>query len=126
GVLAVLTQADVEAFGASRMPNGTPMKSRDGSPPKGLGKPLLAKDQVTFTGEAIAMVIAETYSQACDAAELVVVEYEELPAAGTLDIAPSKPAIWEETPGNECFDWVDGKEDECNAAFAKAAHVAEV
>jgi carbon-monoxide dehydrogenase large subunit len=126
GVIAVLTQDDVEAFGASRMPNHTPMRSRDGKPPKGAGKPLLAKGQVTFPGEAIAMVVAETYAQACDAAELIAVDYEELPAAGTLDVAPSTEAIFDDVPGNECFDWVDGKEDECNAAFAKAAHTVSV
>jgi carbon-monoxide dehydrogenase large subunit len=126
GVVAVLTQADVEAFGARNMPNAAPLKSRDGSGPKGVSKPLLAKDHVTFTGEAVAMVVAETYAQACDAAELIAVDYEDLPSAGTLDVAPSRPAIWSETPGNQCFDWVDGKEDLCNAAFAKAAHIAEV
>ena len=58
------------------------MSSRDGSPPKASPKPLLARDKVTFVGEAVAMVVAETYAQAKDAAELVNVEYEPLDAAG--------------------------------------------
>ncbi|HEY1708224.1 MAG TPA: xanthine dehydrogenase family protein molybdopterin-binding subunit [Rhizomicrobium sp.] len=126
GVVAVLTQADVEASGAQNMPNATPLRNRDGSRPHGVSKPLLAKDMVTFPGEAIAMVVAETYAQACDAAELIAVDYEELPAAGTLEVAPTRPAIWNEAPGNECFDWIDGKEDECDAAFAKAAHTVAI
>ncbi len=89
GVVAVLTQADLEAAGAQNMPAMTPMQSRDGSMPKGVEKPLLAKDHTTFSGEAIAMVIAETYAQARDAAEMVAVDYEQLPAAGTLESAPN-------------------------------------
>jgi carbon-monoxide dehydrogenase large subunit len=126
GVVAVLTQADIEEFGARAMPNQTPLVSRDGKPPIGAPKTLLSTDHVTFPGEAIAMVIAETYPQACDAAEKIVVEYEELPAIGTLDAAPNRPDIWSEVKGNASFDWVDGKEDACNAAFGKAAHKVEI
>ncbi len=126
GVLAVLTQDDVEAFGAKPMPSQTPLASRDGSPPKGAPKTLLAKDHVTFPGEAIAMVVAETYAQACDAAEAIAIDYEELPAVGTLDVAPDRPDIWADVKGNQSFDWVDGKEDACNAAFAAAAHKVEI
>ena len=126
GVVLVLTQDDVEAFGAKPLPNATPLKNRDGSGPKGAPKTLLAKDHVTFAGEAIAMVVAETYGQARDAAELVDVVFDELPAAGTLDVAPNRPPIWDSISGNESFDWIDGKEALCNEAFAKAAHVAEI
>ena len=59
---------------------------------KSIAKALLAKDKVTFAGEAIAMVIAETYAQASDAAELVEVDYEPLDAVGTLEAAPHRPA----------------------------------
>src|SRR5258708_8686449 len=126
GVVAVLTQDDVESFGAKALPNTTPLKSRDGSGPKAAPKALLAKDHVTFTGEAIAMVVAESYAQARDGAERIAVEFEELSSAGTLDVAPGRPDIWEVAPGNQCFDWIDGKEDLCNEAFAKAAHIAEI
>ena len=126
GVVAVLTQADVEAAGAQAMPSMTPMQSRDGSMPKAVDKTLLAKEQTTFVGEAIAMVIAETYAQARDAAELVAVDYEELPAAGTLEAAPNAPAIFEVAPNNESFDWISGKEAETNEAFARAAQTAKI
>ena len=123
GVVAVLTQADLEAAGARPMVTMTPVKSRDGSFPKGVAKNFLAKDQVTFVGEAVAMVVAETLAQATDAAELVEIDYEPLDATGTLGAAPEGAQIWDEVPGNLCLDWADGKEDECAAAFAKAAHV---
>jgi carbon-monoxide dehydrogenase large subunit len=126
GVIAVLTWKDVEAAGANPMPCLAPLRNRDGSAIKQTPKPLLAKDRVTFSGEAIAMVVAETYAQAVDAAELVNVEYEALDAVGTLAAAPTGPLVWDDAPNNECFDWEAGKEQDCADAFAKAAHVASV
>jgi len=126
GVIGVLTWKDVEAARANPMPCLAPTRNRDGSPIKQTPKPLLAKDRVTFTGEAVAMVVAETYAQAVDAAEHVNVEYESLDAVGTLAAAPTGPQIWSDAPGNECFDWSAGNEEACNAAFAEAVHVAGV
>lgn len=126
GVVAVLTQADIVAAGGHNMPSHTPMKGRDGSAPKGVDKPLLADAQVTFSGEAVAMVIAETLAEARDAAELVAVDYEDLPAAGTLATAPNAPAIWDGIANNESFDWVNGNEAATDAAFAAAAHTASI
>src|SRR5882724_2398253 len=56
GVVDVITYQDVEAFGAGPMPLMAPSKSRDGSSTRISDKPILAKDKITFTGEAIAMV----------------------------------------------------------------------
>ncbi len=123
GVVAVLTQEDVEKAGAGPMPCLAPIMSRDGTPARASAKPQLSGKTITFIGEAIAMVIAETYAQARDAAELVAVEYEPLDAAGTLEAAPSGPQIWDTAPGNLVFDWAHGQEDEVNAAFASATHV---
>ena len=122
GVVDVLTYEDIEAFGAGPMPLMAPVKSRDGSSTRLSAKPILAKDKITFTGEAIAMVIAETYAQAKDAAELVAVEYETLDAVGTLAAAPTGPQIWDTAPNNESFDWADGDEAGTAEAFANAAH----
>src|SRR5215469_5563432 len=126
GVVDVLTQDDVDAAGARPMPCVAPVPSRDGSPPKQTPKLLLANKQVTFVGEAIAMVIAETYAQAKDALELINVEYDELDAVGTLKGAPSGPQIWDEAPGNVAFDWVTGDEEGVSGAFAKAPHAVSV
>jgi aerobic carbon-monoxide dehydrogenase large subunit len=120
GVVAVLTYDDI-AF-AGTMPCHAPVPSRDGSPPKASPIPVLAKDKVTFIGQAIAMVVAETYAQAKDAAELVDVDYEPLDAVGTLQAAPGGPQIWDSAPGNLVFDWVAGDEAATDAAFASAAH----
>src|SRR5258707_11302638 len=122
GVIDVLTYADIEAFGAKPMPLMAPIKNRDGSMVRTSPKPVLANDRVTFTGEAVAMVVAETYAQAKDAAELVAVEYETLDAAGTLTAAPNGPQIWESAPNNESFDLEDGDKPRTDAAFASAPH----
>ncbi len=122
----MLTQADVEAFGAGPMPCQLPLKSRDGSEIKATPKPLLAKGKVTFAGEAVAMVIAETYAQAKDAAELVEIDYDMLDACGTLEAAPNGPQIWDGAPGNLCFDWAMGDEAGVKAALDGAAHKAHV
>jgi carbon-monoxide dehydrogenase large subunit len=126
GVIAVLTHAEVDAFGAGPMPCMAPLVSRDGSPPKPSPKPLLARDRVTFAGEAVAMVIAESYAQAKDAAELVEVDYAPLDAAGTLTAAQSGKQIWEDAPDNLVFDWAAGDERACSDAFATAAHTVEL
>ncbi len=123
GVVAVLTQADLEAAGAKPMVTQTPVKGRDGAFPHGVAKTFLARDQVTFVGEAVVLIVAETLAQARDAAELVVIDYEPVDAVGTLQSAPDGAQIWDEVAGNLCLDWADGKEAECNEAFARAAHI---
>ena len=126
GVLAVFTHKDVDAFGARPMPSMAPLVSRDGSPPKSSPKPILAGHRVTFVGDAVAMVVAETYAQAKDAVELVNVDYDPLDAAGTLDAAPAGVQIWDEAPGNLVFDWVAGNAEACADAFSKAKYVASI
>jgi aerobic carbon-monoxide dehydrogenase large subunit len=115
GVVAVLAYADIAGVG------GMSCDALIGGA-QAVEKPLLAKDKVRFSGEAVAMVLAETYAQAVDAAELVMVEYETLDAAGTLEAAPVAPEIWPTTQGNLCFDWTDGDEKACAEAFDGAAH----
>ena len=122
GVIDVLTHADFLAYGVQPMPLMAPVKNRDGSSTRLSPKTVLASDRITFTGEAVALVIAETYAQAKDGAELVAVDYETLDASGTLASAPTGKQIWESAPNNESFDWVDGDEEGTKAAFASAAH----
>ncbi|MDE1985262.1 MAG: xanthine dehydrogenase family protein molybdopterin-binding subunit [Alphaproteobacteria bacterium] len=117
GVIAVLTHDDIDAVGAGPMPCEAPVGGAKMSP-----KPLLAKDRVTFAGEAVAMVVAETYAQAVDAAELVAIDYEAVDAAGTLQSSPGAGEIWPRADSNLCFDWDDGNENACADAFGKAAH----
>jgi carbon-monoxide dehydrogenase large subunit len=124
GVIGILTAADVVGTGV--MPVRGVFKNRDGSLLKPTPKALLPADKVRFSGEAVAMVVAGTAAQAKDAAEAVSIDYEPLAAAGAMEAAPDAPAIWEGVPGNLIFDWADGDEAACSAAFAKAARTVSV
>jgi carbon-monoxide dehydrogenase large subunit len=118
GVIGVLTAPDLPETGF--VPVRGAFKNRDGSAMRVSPKMLLPADKVRFAGEAVAMVVADTPALAKDAAELVSVDYDPLGAAGTLEVAPDAPAIWDDAPGNLVFDWADGDEAACAAAFAKA------
>ena len=128
GVLAVLTGADVAADGLGGIPCGWLVKSKDGSPMVEPPHPALAQGKVRHVGDPVAMVIAATKAAAKAAAALVEVDYEPLPAVGLLAnaIAPGAPQVWDEAPGNVCFDWHIGDPATTDAAFARAAHVVEL
>ena len=80
GVIAVLTGADVAAAGQKPMPAAAPLKGRNGAEQCVTPRFSLTRDRVRYVGEPVALIVAETAAQAQDAAEAVVVEYEELPA----------------------------------------------
>ena len=118
GVAAVYAIDDLEASG---MDIGIPailVNNRDGSRAASPLRPVLAKGKLNYVGEAVALVVAETMSQARDAAELIELEYDELPAQ--LAMAPGSVAIHEEAPNNLAFDWGMGDEAATEAAFAAA------
>ena len=125
GVLAVLTGEDWIKSGWGDMPVPATHKRRDGSPNFRPPYPALVKDRVRFIGDYVAFVVAETKNQAMDAAELIEVDYETLPAAlGTGDAAkPGAPLVWENCKDNICFTAIHGDKAKTEAAFAKAAHV---
>src|SRR6185295_3590239 len=87
--------------------------------------PALALGKVRHAGDPVAMVIAATKAQAQDAAQLVQVDYEPLPAVAHLKDAAASgaPLVWDEAPGNLCFDWELGDRAATDAGFSGAAHV---
>ena len=129
GVLCVLTGADALAeklgsFTAHLMPE-------DFGAPKGhrTFQPVLVADKVRFVGDRVAFVVAETLSQARDAAEMVEVDYEPVPAVVNLEDAAKDgaPKVWEDCPqGNVGFRLMFGNKEATDAAFAKAKHVVEL
>jgi carbon-monoxide dehydrogenase large subunit len=126
GVVAVYTNADLE--GVNGLPCGWLITSVDGTPMKEPPHPVLAKGKVRHVGDQIALVIAETQNQAKDAAELIDVDYEVLPAVvNVVDALKSgAPQIHDEAPGNKCYTWAIGDKNAVDAAFAKAAHVTKL
>ena len=125
GVLAVLTGADWEASGWRDLPSAAGNRRRDGSSAYRPRFPALVKDRVRWVGDYVAFVVAETRHQAADAAELIEVEYEPLPAVvSTEDAAkPGAPLVWDEAPDNISFVYLEGDKAATDAAFAGAAHV---
>ena len=119
GVHLVFTCADMEAAGVNIAIGGAILKNRDGSDAASPLRPMLAKDKVRFVGEPVAMVVAETYEQARDAAELIMFDVDELPA--NIAMARGGETVHAEATDNCAFDWGMGDEQATDAAFKSAA-----
>ncbi|MCO5130825.1 MAG: xanthine dehydrogenase family protein molybdopterin-binding subunit [Xanthobacteraceae bacterium] len=128
GVVAVLTGQQIVDDKVGNLICGWAITSKDGSPMKMGAWPAMAPEVVRFVGQAVAVVIAETKNQARDAAEAVVVDYEELPAVTNVKaaIAAGAPQLHPEAPGNVVYDWELGDQAATNDAFAKAANVVKM
>ncbi len=126
GVVGVFTGADLEGVGG--LPCGWLITSLDGTPMKEPPHPVLAQGKVRYVGDRVALVVAESLSQAKDAAELVDVDYEVLAAVvSPADaIKPGAPVVHDIAPDNRCYTWGLGDKAATEAAFAKAAHVTKI
>jgi len=125
GVLAVLTGADWQKSGFGDLPVPGGLKRRDGSPMYRPRYPALVQDRVRWVGDYVAFVVAESCRQAMDAAELIAVDYEPLPALTvTADaVAPGAPRVWDDCPDNICFAHEVGDAAAVEAAFARADRI---
>ena len=123
GVLAIFTGADLADAKVGGLPCGWLIHSKDGTPMKEPPHPVLAQGKARYVGDQVALVVAETALQAKDAAELIAVDYEELPAVVDLAKAKKGPAIHEIAPDNTCYVWALGDKAAIDAAFAKAAQL---
>lgn len=127
GVVAIFTGQD--GCGEYGVPCGWQVDFKDGETMREPLHPLLAKDMIHHVGEAVAIVIAETLELARDAAELVEVDYEELPAVTDPKKAmePGAPLVHDQFPDNRAFDWCIGNDRaEVEAALESAHHVTEM
>ena len=125
GVLAVYTEKDLAADGLGTTRVKMPRKRPDGSPVYQNPHPGLARGRVRFVGDYVAYVVAETLNQAKDAAELIEVEYEPLPAVvdTAASIEPGAVPVWDDCPDNISNLFELGDKDAVEAAFARAHHV---
>jgi aerobic carbon-monoxide dehydrogenase large subunit len=128
GVAAVFTGADIAAAGLRPLGSIVPMQNRDGTPMFAPPRPLIATDRVRYAGDTVAMVVADSVNAAKDAAELIEIDYEDLPLVADTEQAadPSAPVIWEGARSNIAVDWALGDEAAVEAGFAKAAHVTQL
>ncbi len=122
GVVAVLTGPDIAGVNFATVPPISPPPGRGGQgilvPPR----PVLARERVRFVGEEVVVVAAETAAAARDAADLVNIEYEELPVVIGVEnaLAGGAYVIHDNIPGNICFDFEYGDELKTAEAFARA------
>ncbi len=119
GVVAAYTGEDLK----DAWPNGLPCiwpVSEDIKMPPHLP---LAVDKARFVGDGVAVVIAESRAQAEDAAELVAVDYEVLPAVTDVEQAagPGAPLVHDDVPENRCYTW-SLSAGEVDKAFAEAKY----
>ncbi len=129
GVVAVFTQADIDASGpVGGIPCGWQVTSRDGQPMKEPKHPILASGKVRHVGDPIVAVIAESLAEARSAAELIEIDFGEL--APVIDmraaIAGRGQTVHDEAPDNLCYDWELGDKAAVDAAFAGAAHITKL
>lgn len=125
GVVAVFTGKDIAEAGINGVPTGWQVNFKNGETMKEPPHPLLIADTVKFMGDAVAVVIAESYALAKDAAEEIHVDYEELPAVADAKKAreAGAPLVHDEAPGNLAFDWELGDKAKTDEALAHAEHI---
>jgi len=128
GVVAAWSMAELGADGVKPIPFPPLFKRADGSPMAAPPRTLLAAGKVYYVGQPVAAIVAETRQQAQDAADLVSIDYQDLPAVvdPRKAVEPDAPQIWPQAPGNVSAETRYGNPEATAAAFAKAAHVVEI
>ena len=124
GVVAVFTGEDVKEIGG--VPCGWQVNFKNGDTMKEPPHPLLVRDKVRHVGDAVAMIIAESKEIARDAADLIDVDYEELPAVvnAAEAVKDGAPLVHDDVPRNMCYDWELGNpKAEVDAAMDAAHHI---
>jgi carbon-monoxide dehydrogenase large subunit len=125
GVVAAYTGADLAKDKIGNLPAGWLIHNKDGTPMAEPPHPALVADKARHVGDQVAVVIAETKDQALEAAALVEVDYEVLPATVTVSqaIQPGAALVHDQVKSNTCYDWHLGDKAATDAAFAKAHKV---
>lgn len=125
GVVKIFTGADFAEVGS--IPCGWQVTDKHGAPMQEPRHPVLAEGKVRHVGEPIAAVVAETLSQARDAAEAIVVDITDLPAVVDMKQAVQEgaPKVHDDLTSNLCYDWgfVEENKAAVDKAFDEAAHV---
>lgn len=109
----------------NQRPDGSkvPHQRPDGSPHSPTPHWPLAGDLSPHIGNAIAAIVAETTEQARNAAELLDIDYEPLPAVtdALAALDPGAPKVWPDLPDNLCFQKELGDRERCDDASAARA-----
>ena len=126
GVIAVFTAEDMTAVGG--IPCGWQVHGKDGSPMAEPKHPVLAEGKVRHTGDPVAVVIAASRTQARDASEGIIIDYDALDAVIDMQqaVMEGTTSVHDDVGTNVCFDWALGDKDAVDEAFANADHVASL
>ena len=124
GVAAVYTGAELVAAGVQPLPTSTDFRRADGAVCASPLRRPLAHERVRFVGEAVVAVVADSPQRAKDAAEAVLVEYDELPFVVSLAqaLADGAPAVCAAAPDNIAAEKRHGDAAATAAAFEQATH----
>jgi len=128
GVIAAWTMAELRADGVGHIPFPPLFKRAGGSPMAAPPRTPLAEGSVYYVGQPVVAIVAETRVQAQDAAELIAIDYEDLPCVvdAKAAIETGAPLVWPEASGNVAAQTEYGDAAKVAEAFAKAAHVTEL
>ena len=123
GVRGIYTATDLLADGIGPLPCMAAVKPLIVPP-----RTALATGRVRHVGDPVAFVVADNADMAREAAELIEVDYEALPAVvdGRAALAAGAPALWEQVPGNQVFHFQKGDRDAVARAIEGAAHVVDI
>ncbi len=123
GVVRIITGADCTAAGFGNF-RALMRYGMNGPRPMVVPfRPVLATSRVRYVGEAVACIIASSQTQALDAAEAVMVDYNPLPAVTWFGTDAATPPIYPEAPGNLALLHQAGDAPMVQAALAGAVHV---
>jgi carbon-monoxide dehydrogenase large subunit len=128
GVRHVFTGEDAVRAGYTKAPHALTFPGKNGMKARAPDRPVLAHRKVRFVGEAVALVVADSAAAAQEGADLVEIDYRDLPCVVQPEEAlrEGAPQVDDGAPGNLAFEADAGNAEEVEAAFAKAAHIARV
>jgi len=128
GVVRVFAGGDMAAEEIGGLPCGWQIHNKDGSPMAEPPHPVIAVGKVRHVGDPVAVVIANSKQEAKNAAELIEIDYTDLPAVANLTdaVAPGAVEVHDGVAGNICYDWVIGDKAVVDGVFAGAAHVVKL
>lgn len=121
GVHMVISSADLHEGGLTGGLSAALAPGRDGSKNAEVRHPILAEDKLRFVGEAVALIVADSLAEAKDAAEMIMLDYDELPVQTFL--APQVADLHDNVPGNRGVDYALGDAEAVDAALKASAHV---
>ena len=128
GVISVFTGTDMAEEEIGSMFALWKITSKNGAPMAEPPRWALARGTVRHVGEPVAIVIAQSFDQAADAAEIINIDYNVL-ASVTDSVEALKsgaPQLHNEAANNICFEWERGDEAATNQAFEKADKIIQL